>query len=107
MSIAEVSVAELKQLLAQGCPVVDVREPDEYASGHVPDAKSVPLSVLAENVDVFGDGHTTYLICQAGARSMRACEFLEDLGKHVVNVAGGTGAWIASGFEVVIGESPH
>lgn len=107
MSISEISVAELKNLLAGGCTVIDVRESDEYVSGHVPGATSVPLSTLTENVDAFSDDNTTYVICQAGGRSMRACEYLQSLGKHVANVAGGTGAWIASGYDVIVGESPR
>jgi rhodanese-related sulfurtransferase len=55
-----------------------------------------------------GDG-TTYVICRSGARSMRACEFVvanSPAGAQVVNVAGGTLAWIASGREVVEGDQP-
>lgn len=99
-------MTELKNLLAQGCVVVDVRETDEYVSGHIPGATSIPLSTLTENVDAFAEGNTTYVICQAGGRSMRACEYLESFGKQVVNVAGGTGAWMASGYDVIMGESP-
>lgn len=106
MAIEEISVDELRSRLDEGASVVDVREVDEYAAGHVPGAASVPLSVLASNTDAFADSETTYVICQAGGRSMRACEHLASLGKSVVNVAGGTGAWIASGFDVVVGESP-
>ncbi len=106
MSIPEVSVAELKSVLSKGFVIVDVRETDEYVTGHVPGAVSVPLSVLTDNVDAFPDSTTVYVICQAGGRSMRACEYLEGFGKTVVNIAGGTGAWIASGFDVVAGESP-
>ncbi len=100
-------MTELKSLLIQGCAVIDVREADEYVSGHVPGATSVPLSTLTDNVDAFVEGNTTYVICQAGGRSLRACEYLRSFGKQVVNVAGGTGAWIASGYDVVIGESPR
>lgn len=107
MAIQEVSVSELKEALSHGHHVVDVRETDEYISGHVPGATSIPLSVLTENVDAFADDATTYVICQVGGRSMRACEYLDGLGKRVVNVAGGTGAWLASGFDVVLGESPR
>lgn len=106
MSIQEISVTELKDLVAKGENVVDVRETDEYLGGHVPGAVSVPLSTLTGRVAEFSDSTTTYVICQAGGRSMRACEFLSDQGKSVVNVAGGTGAWIASGFDVVAGENP-
>lgn len=107
MAIEEISVSELKTRIADGASVVDVREADEYTSGHVPGATSVPLSTLTVNTDAFADAGTTYVICQAGGRSMRACEHLASLGKKVVNVAGGTGAWIASGFDVVVGESPR
>jgi rhodanese-related sulfurtransferase len=37
---------------------------------------------------------------------MRACEYLESLGKKVTNVAGGTGAWIAIGNPVTVGDQP-
>lgn len=107
MSIQEISVAELKDIVGRGGNVVDVRETDEYVGGHVPGAVSIPLSTLTERVDEFPDSQTTYVICQAGGRSMRACEYLADLGKSVVNIAGGTGAWIATGFDVVAGESPR
>lgn len=107
MAIEEVSVAELKELVGAGAPVVDVREADEYLSGHVPGAVSVPLSTLVGADDRFSDSATTYVICQAGGRSMRACEYLAAQGKSVVNVAGGTGAWIASGFDIVVGDSPR
>ncbi len=107
MSISEISITELKGQIDRGCTVIDVRETDEYVAGHVPGALSVPLSVLTENVDAFPDGVVTYVICQVGGRSLRACEYLEGLGKLVVNVAGGTGAWTATGNGVVLGESPH
>jgi rhodanese-related sulfurtransferase len=49
-----------------------------------------------------------YVICQAGGRSLRACEHLSGLsqfsGTEFVNVAGGTGMWIVEGLEVAVGE---
>jgi rhodanese-related sulfurtransferase len=106
MSIQEVTVDELAELLDQGVRVVDVREPDEYADGHVPGAILVPLQTVPDNVDAFrGDG-PTYVICKSGGRSMRACEFLDDQGVEVINVAGGTGAWMLSGRPTVEGGSP-
>lgn len=87
--------------------VVDVREVDEYVAGHVPGAINVPLGTVPDNVSAFS-GSTVYVICQAGGRSMRACEYLDGVssGIEFVNVAGGTGAWVASGREVVTGDSP-
>ena len=69
----------------------------------------VPLGTVPDHVDAFtGDG-PTYVICKSGGRSMRACEFLAGQGVdglEVVNVAGGTLAWIASGRETVGGDQP-
>lgn len=109
MAISEVNVEELAALVEAGEPIriVDVREYDEYVSGHVPGAVHAPLSALPDHVGVFADEELTYVVCQAGGRSMRACEYLATLGKTVVNVAGGTGAWAASGHDIVVGESPR
>lgn len=106
MPVQEISVVELNDIVRQGGMIVDVREVDEYFAGHVPGAVNVPLSSLTGRVDSISDAQTTYVICQAGGRSLRACEYLSDLGKSVVNVVGGTGAWVASGFDVVAGENP-
>lgn len=107
MSVHEITVEQLENLMATGAHVVDVRETDEYVGGHVPGAVHVALSTVPDHVDVFRAGSPTYVICQAGGRSMRACEFLAAQGVDVVNVAGGTGAWINSGRAVVSGSSPE
>lgn len=86
--------------------LIDVREPDEYADGHVPGAVLVPLgSVPAADLSQYR-GSTLYVICKSGGRSMRACEFLADAGFDVVNIAGGIMAWVTSGRSVVEGSSP-
>ena len=106
MSIAEVSVDELAVALDGGARLVDVREPSEYTEGHVPGAVLIPLGTVGERIAEFrGDG-PLYVICRSGARSMRACEFLEPFGRSGVNVAGGTSAWIRSGRDVVVGDEP-
>ena len=107
MAVEEISVHELHQLNLADVVVVDVREEDEYLSGHVPGAISVPLSIVADNVEAFRHEQTTYVICQVGGRSMRAAEFLADAGITVINVAGGTGAWITSGYDIVGGDTPR
>ena len=107
MAVEEISVHDLHQLNLDDVVVVDVREEDEYVSGHVPSAISVPLSIVVDNVEAFRHEQTTYVICQVGGRSMRAAEFLADAGITVINIAGGTGAWIASGYEIVSGGTPR
>ena len=106
MAIREITVNELAGLVESGARLVDVREYDEYVAGHVAGAVHAPLSALPDHVEAFATDATTYVICQAGGRSMRACEYLADLGRDVVNVAGGTGAWIATGRDVIVGNSP-
>lgn len=100
MEIPEIDVQSLAAHVGAGeIVLVDVREPDEYALGHVPGAVMVPLGTVPDQVDAFG-GHPTYVICRSGARSLRACEFLAAAGREVVNVAGGTMAWIDAGYAV-------
>ena len=109
MSIQEISVDELETALAAGTAdvrVIDVRETDEYVSGHVPGAVHVALGTVPDHVDAFAGPGTTYVICKSGARSMRACEFLADRDVAAVNVAGGTMAWKLSGRTVVDGDQP-
>lgn len=104
--VPEVDVNELAEQLRAGARLIDVREPDEYSRGHVPGALSVPLATVPDQLDLFrGDG-PTYVICQGGGRSRRACEFVESHGIEAVNVEGGTGAWITSGRETVSGDRP-
>jgi rhodanese-related sulfurtransferase len=104
--LPEIDVNELAERLRAGARLIDVREPDEYERGHVPGALSVPLSAVPEQVDLFRGDEPTYVICQGGGRSRRACEYVEAHGIDAVNVEGGTGAWVASGRETVAGDRP-
>jgi rhodanese-related sulfurtransferase len=99
----EIDVDELAERLAEGVVVIDVREADEYDSGHVPGALFVPLSELEQRVDEVPSGEPVLVICKSGGRSMRACNYLAPLGRDVTNIAGGTMAWIDSGRDVVTG----
>lgn len=103
-----VTTNELSELDA---PIlIDVREVDEYVSGHVPGAINIPLSELVGRESECGLGDTVYVICQAGGRSARACEHLSQQlnlqSVSFVNVLGGTGAWIAEDKKVVVGVDP-
>jgi|APGre2960657505_1045072.scaffolds.fasta_scaffold47318_2 rhodanese-related sulfurtransferase len=107
MSVQEISVNDLVDLVESGSLVIDVREPDEYASGHIPGAILVPLSTVLQNSGEFLSEDTVFVVCRSGGRSMQACELLHDNGiVNVVNVAGGTMGWISLGNEVVTGDNP-
>jgi molybdopterin-guanine dinucleotide biosynthesis protein A/rhodanese-related sulfurtransferase len=106
VSVQEIDVDQLASRLADGARLVDVREPDEYADGHVPGAVLVPLGTVPEHLDAFAGDGPTYVICKTGGRSMRAAEYAAEQGIDAVNVIGGTMAWIASGRETVGGDQP-
>lgn len=94
-STPEITVDELGEMV--GAVVVDVREPDEYASGHVPGARNIPLGTVHDRATELQALGTVHVICQSGRRSAQAAEVLRAEGVDAVNVAGGTAAWIAAG----------
>jgi rhodanese-related sulfurtransferase len=104
MAIHEITVDQLAELLP-GARLVDVREPAEYAEARVPGAVLVPLSSVPDRLDAFEGEGPAYVICKSGARSMRACEFLETKGIEAVNIAGGTMAWLLSGRQYATGST--
>src|SRR5262249_5255155 len=82
--------------------VVDVREPEEVASGHVPGAVNLPQADLATRLDEVPRDRAVFVICQGGFRSLRAAQFLRQRGySDVASVKGGTEAWRAAGGEVI------
>lgn len=101
MSIPEIDVAALDAALSDGVLLLDVREPDEWADGHVGGARHLPLSTVPDHVAELPTDATVYVICALGGRSARAVEFLRSNGVDAVNVAGGTNGWIESGRPVV------
>ena len=107
MSVREITIDELKIALNSGAKVIDVRESDEYESGHVPNAMHVPLATVPNSLDIFQSNDELYLVCHSGGRSMRACEFLHEQGiTNVVNIIGGTAGWIALGNPLSTGNQP-
>jgi len=81
--------------------VIDVREPDEYVSGHLPESRNFPLGRLAERAGELDKLKNTplILVCQSGARSSGACKQLEKLGfAKVHNLDGGLNAWRTAGL---------
>jgi len=103
VTIPEIDVAELQGLHDRGAAIIDVRQPDEYDEAHVPGVTLIPLAEVPDRVSELPTDQTLYLICRSGARSERAGEFLAGQGFDVVNVAGGTQAWIEAGLPVDTG----
>ncbi len=60
----EATIEQLKQARTEGAMVIDVRDPDEYAEGHVPGARSLPLSDLPARTREVPQGQVGYLVYQ-------------------------------------------
>ncbi len=104
-SVPQITVNELHELISKPTPlqIVDVRRPPEYESGHVRQAQSAPLLSLQQNVANLGldPAKPTAVICAGGYRSSAATSILQQHGfSNLLNVAGGTSAWIAAGYPV-------
>jgi rhodanese-related sulfurtransferase len=88
-----VSFGDLEEAIGSNAwTVVDVREPHEFASGHVPNAVNKPMSSF--DADDLPNGKPVVLICQAGARSRNALNQARALGRDDVrHFAGGMNGW--------------
>jgi rhodanese-related sulfurtransferase len=101
---AEITVDELVFERERGATVVDVREVDEYIEAHVPGVLLVPLGTIPDELDALPRDETLYMICRSGVRSLRAADFLIANGFDAISVAGGTMAWVQSGFDYETGD---
>ena len=80
--------------------VVDVREPAEFITGHVPGAASIPMGQLVDRLTEIDRSEPVFVICQAGGRSSAMTDVLRHHGFDAYSVEGGTAAWIAEGHPV-------
>lgn len=82
--------SKVRELLEAGECIIDIREKNEYAEGHLKGVPNIPLSELRERVNEIPKDRTVYLQCRSGQRSYNACLLLKNLGyTNVVNVTGG------------------
>lgn len=96
----EVSLDAFAAAHADGAVVIDVREPYEYATGHVPGARLLPLARLGLHADELPRTERVFLICATGNRSLMAADYLARHGIDAISVAGGTSGWQGRGWPV-------
>jgi rhodanese-related sulfurtransferase len=99
-----VGPVEATQLInREDAHIVDVREADEYAAGHLPEAKNIPTGKLADRIgelEKFKD-KPIIVCCASGMRSNKACAELKKQGfEKLYNLAGGVDAWVGAGYPV-------
>jgi rhodanese-related sulfurtransferase len=102
---SDVDVSEAKRRqTADGALLIDVREPDEWQSGHAPGARLIPLGSLPTRLADLPRDTEVLLICRSGNRSGQAQRRLRALGySNAFNVAGGMIAWERAGLPVARG----
>jgi rhodanese-related sulfurtransferase len=94
-------VVEVEEMLAAGAVLLDVREDDEWADGHAPEAVHLPMWQLSERAAELPKDRTIICICHVGARSAGVAEALSGAGWKAVNLTGGMIAWERAGLPVV------
>ena len=99
--IQHITPQDAADRVASGALLLDVREPDEWAAGHAPGAKHLPLGELGARVEELPKDRPIVAVCRVGGRSGKATEALVNAGYDVVNLAGGMQAWDAAGQPVV------
>jgi rhodanese-related sulfurtransferase len=81
--------------------VLDVREPDEWAAGHVEGAAHIPMNQIPARLDEVPADATVHVMCRVGGRSAQVARFLLAQGRDAVNVDGGMLAWASAGRPMV------
>ena len=91
----------------QDAVLIDISEPGEFLTGHLPESRNIPLGQLAARageLDAYKDT-PLILVCQTGVRTAGACCTLQTQGfTKVYSLAGGINAWRAAGLPVRKGE---
>jgi sulfur-carrier protein adenylyltransferase/sulfurtransferase len=102
--IDEVDPAVVREQVSNGAVVIDVREAEEWSTGHIPGAKHVPKSYLESRIEGAAPDRAQHVIlyCQSGNRSAWAARTLiEDLGyENVESMTGGITLWKDRGYDV-------
>jgi rhodanese-related sulfurtransferase len=87
--------------LTTGPVLIDVREPGEFASGHLAGSINIPQAELATRIDELPKDRPVVTICLSGARSFRSAQFLAQAGHdNVSSLAGGMSGWLREGRAV-------
>ncbi|MFC5730406.1 MULTISPECIES: rhodanese-like domain-containing protein [Nocardioides] len=103
MTIPTVEIDGVPDPLPAGLVVLDVREVDEWAAGHIEGAVHIPLGELPARLGEFVEleAPQTLIVCKAGGRSARAVAYLAQQGYDVVNLADGMIGWERAGRAMV------
>ena len=99
-----VSVSQAAALRDGGAYVLDVREPSEFAAGHIAGATLIPLGELASRTSEVPHDRTVVVVCHSGNRSAQGRDMLRQAGfTNATSMAGGLTDWVAAGLPLTTG----
>lgn len=94
----QVPFTQLPQLIESNAQIIDVREPNEFANGHINGAKNIPMSQIRQRLDEIDPSRAVYVHCRTGQRSYNVALMLQAKGFDVYNIAGSF-LWISYSFD--------
>jgi rhodanese-related sulfurtransferase len=105
--VSTVNALELNERLTNGKRpiVIDVRQPDEYRTGHIIGAKLIPLNKLHSRLKELPQSKEIVCVCASGNRSGSAARMLAKAGYNAVNMKGGMLAWRRANLSVRKGDA--
>ena len=103
--VLTITSAELADLVHQGeVDLVDVRDQDEWDSGHIANSRLIPLETLRANPEDFlARGSTIVFVCAKGVRSLAAAKLADRFGyENLYTIEGGIKQWAREGMSLVV-----
>ena len=110
-NVREIALQDAEEAIRQADVLMDVREADEFAAGHLPGAVLVPRGLLEFKLSgtpaLAGRDLKVVLYCKTSGRAALAAQTMQSMGYlNVSSIAGGFDAWAAAGKTVVKPEQP-
>jgi len=109
--VHEIALQDAEEAIRQADVLIDVREADEFAAGHLPGAVLVPRGLLEFKLSgtpaLSSRDRKVVLYCKTSGRAALAAQTMQSMGYlNVASIAGGFDAWAAAGKTVVKPEQP-
>jgi rhodanese-related sulfurtransferase len=100
-AVPQADIATVPANFDESVILLDVREDDEWQSGHAPGARHIPMGQIPARIAEIDTSATLYVVCGVGGRSQRVAQYLAQNGYAPINVSGGMHAWADAGRPVV------
>jgi len=102
--VPEISARRASSMLDNGGMLLDVREPDEWQTGHAPGATLLAMGEVQSRRDELPRDRPVVVVCRSGGRSAAVTQSLRSWGFDAANLSGGMCAWAAAGLPTVVPE---